>query len=613
MERLSVRVREQEAELDRLQAELEAVLCGGETGETGEAGEVPEELCKARGENEKLRYRLNILRAAVARTGTGLTLHAERKQDTEMEMMGTPCSLCQAPTAASCPACSAPCCSLHTTAHRPQDVCMPFTVKVVEGLGRYVVATRDIAAMEIILEDTPAVLGPNYETEAVCLECLNRVNGSVLCHRCNLPLCSEECRDGPRHRPECQMFSTMEPKVTIKQYRTAPSANNATGTVCYEYGCVSVLRLLTLRDTEPESWARVQLLMDHDDERRKEEEYWRMFQANVVDYLRIKGGLADTYSEEEIHRAIGILRTNAFQVEHPYMAAVGTSGKAIYPTFSFLSHCCLANARYAVMNDDTLVLRAQVDIKAGEEITIQYISFIFGNTRRRKDIHQSWMFECRCARCTDRTEFGQMFAAHLCEQCASPVLPEDDTLYCAVWRCESCGLETTADAIEEIEKQIEEDMFNTFDTQTAKYRALIERWSPRLHPNHYQLLILKKYLAISLSGQLTYDEVEEKIALHEEFMSAYQVADPGYTKWRGKMLFVNSKLKLFLIDNQMAREKITKEKFLSELQHCILRLNEVIKMMEHEPLGSSEYKISVEARAHLTQATDILHMAKMMG
>ena len=56
-------------------------------------------------------------------------------------------------------------------------------------------------------------------------------------------------------------------------------------------------------------------------------------------------GLADTYSEEEIHRAIGILRTNAFQIEHDYMKAQGTSGKAVYPTFSFLSHSCIANAR----------------------------------------------------------------------------------------------------------------------------------------------------------------------------------------------------------------------------------------------------------------------------
>ena len=31
-------------------------------------------------------------------------------------------------------------------------------------------------------------------------------------------------------------------------------------------------------------------------------------QKNVVDYIRIRGNLADTYSDDEIHRAIGILR-----------------------------------------------------------------------------------------------------------------------------------------------------------------------------------------------------------------------------------------------------------------------------------------------------------------
>ena len=39
----------------------------------------------------------------------------------------------------------------------------------------------DYLCLQIILEDLPAVLGPNYETEAVCLECLSRVDGSYLC------------------------------------------------------------------------------------------------------------------------------------------------------------------------------------------------------------------------------------------------------------------------------------------------------------------------------------------------------------------------------------------------------------------------------------------------
>ena len=35
---------------------------------------------------------------------------------------------------------------------------------------------RDILMcnVQVILTDCPAVLGPNYETEAVCLECLSR-------------------------------------------------------------------------------------------------------------------------------------------------------------------------------------------------------------------------------------------------------------------------------------------------------------------------------------------------------------------------------------------------------------------------------------------------------
>ena len=31
-----------------------------------------------------------------------------------------------------------------------------------------------MSSVQVILTDCPAVLGPNYETEAVCLECLSR-------------------------------------------------------------------------------------------------------------------------------------------------------------------------------------------------------------------------------------------------------------------------------------------------------------------------------------------------------------------------------------------------------------------------------------------------------
>ena len=45
--------------------------------------------------------------------------------------------------------------------------------------------------------------------------------------------------------------------------------------------------------------------------------------------------------------------------------------------------------RYIVNPDNKLTLRAQRDIKQGEEVTIQYISFLFGNSKRLEEKFKS--------------------------------------------------------------------------------------------------------------------------------------------------------------------------------------------------------------------------------
>ena len=53
-----------------------------------------------------------------------------------------------------------------------------------------------------------------------------------------------------------------------------------------EYGCITPLRLLLLKETEPHTWERMKLLMDHDEDRRKETEYQKMFQVKgILDYI----------------------------------------------------------------------------------------------------------------------------------------------------------------------------------------------------------------------------------------------------------------------------------------------------------------------------------------
>ena len=44
------------------------------------------------------------------------------------------------------------------------------------------------------------------------------------------------------------------------------------------------------------------------------------------------------------------------------------------------------SSRFQILPDRTLVLRAQVPIKAGEEITIQYMTPMLGNVTRTKKI-----------------------------------------------------------------------------------------------------------------------------------------------------------------------------------------------------------------------------------
>ena len=47
-----------------------------------------------------------------------------------------------------------------------------------------------------------------------------------------------------------------------------------------EYGCITPLRILILKQTEPHTWERLKLLMDHGEDHKKETEYQNMFQVS---------------------------------------------------------------------------------------------------------------------------------------------------------------------------------------------------------------------------------------------------------------------------------------------------------------------------------------------
>ena len=59
-------------------------------------------------------------------------------------------------------------------------------------------------------------------------------------------------------------------------------------------------------------------------------------------------------------------------------------------------------------------IRAQKEIKRGEELTIQYQSLFTGSRKRREMFKKVWYFDCECRRCQDPSELGSYLNAFIC-------------------------------------------------------------------------------------------------------------------------------------------------------------------------------------------------------
>jgi hypothetical protein len=97
--------------------------------------------------------------------------------------------------------------------HRPQDQCFPIKVVSSEVVGRYLVATRDLAPLDLILSDTASPSGPLHESSRQCLSCNKDLvelgtEDATICEDCGLPFCSIECQGDSIHRSqECALFT----------------------------------------------------------------------------------------------------------------------------------------------------------------------------------------------------------------------------------------------------------------------------------------------------------------------------------------------------------------------------------------------------------------------
>ena len=65
-----------------------------------------------------------------------------------------------------------------------KHICLPYKICNSDRLGRHFTATRDIKPLELILVDTPGVVGPESKSDMGCICCLKQCTGELRYRYC---------------------------------------------------------------------------------------------------------------------------------------------------------------------------------------------------------------------------------------------------------------------------------------------------------------------------------------------------------------------------------------------------------------------------------------------
>ena len=430
--------------------------------------------------------------------------------------------------------------------------------------------------------DPGTVVGPNYRSTRVCIECLKGLDAGLTCDKCKYPLCDETCMTGERHKEECSLLA----KNTNHANQITKSGKSQ------GYAPVTILRVLLLSETFSDSWKRTDELMDHLLEKSVHPQEWNWYEKNIVEYIRDDLGLTHRFSVKDIERAIGLLNVNAVCLQFSKARGIPSRevGKGLYPIFAIMSHECVCNARYLIDPATfKMYVRARLFIKAGDELTVQYLSALWGTLKRRKKIKEEWYFDCTCKRCSDPTECGTYISAVKCFDCDNGVLlPEDPLNYDSPWLCNKCSLQIVSSRVETLVEDIEAEFSEILDTQEYwRYTDSLTRYSGTiLHPSHWILTTARRnliqYLCYSHSKDvLNLLNIHERYRLCEEFFNVLKKVDPGWSELSMFILREYHFAKLNILESNFASGIINVAEFSVKSRNSIEALNKVKQQSEY--------------------------------
>ncbi|XP_058127021.1 SET domain-containing protein SmydA-8 [Anopheles ziemanni] len=308
----------------------------------------------------------------------------------------------------------------------------PWDIAVFEGLGRGLVATRDIAVNELIFLDRPILVGPrvnNYDV-IFCASCCRILRKLHLCSGgCRLPMCAQcdfSVGEASPHAAECRLIQSWQPK----------DAGRYSKNILYALTSIRGF-LLSERDR-----SLVLQMEGHPPRKEMTTEIERLLKDGYFQNLDGEG--ADV---RYLRQLVNVLNTNAFETSRIVADEENNDHEIIlrglYILGALMNHCCRPNVRYVFDSELRMRVYASRPIRAGQQLLNNYSKILWGTQHRIIHLCFSKCFLCSCERCKDPTEFGTYLGALKCVRESCPegrLLPINPLKISSLWRCDRCDL-----------------------------------------------------------------------------------------------------------------------------------------------------------------------------
>ncbi|KAK3856724.1 hypothetical protein Pcinc_036968 [Petrolisthes cinctipes] len=493
---------------------------------------------------------------------------------------GGSCEVCNKPARQFCSSCRGVFyCSRECQKHdwkNHKGRCKPYVILKHPVYGRHLVATRDIRAGEVLLKEAPLVVGPKQKSHPVCLGCHKRVDGTTFCPACHYPLCSSACHYSSFHKDECGVLAKASGKIKIDKF-------DSTAHPAYE--CITPLRCLLLRHTDPRKWQMLSDLQDNVENIKNNSEMEGIIQRNTVDFL--KNFIEYEGAEgSEVFRVCGILLTNSFEVKHN-----GQRVRGVYPQAAMCAHDCRPNTKHHVDQDLNLTIRATVVIRKGASITTTYTNTLWNTLQRRKQLKLSKYFLCGCRRCSDPSELSTHLSTLLCSECSvghvQSTAPLDSN---APWACLKCGHQVQARTVDWGDQMLYKELRGVDQSTVRTLEDFLRHYQKALHPGH-RFFVEAKFALIKYYGNhpnyryrdLSREQLERKVEYSRELLGLADTIDPGLSLLRGTVLFELQAALVALSKMLLSNDVITKDGSQDYMTEAVRYLKEATEILKHEP------------------------------